>query len=157
MGHRLLKDSWAGMTFVRGHREVSPAPETLAAVAALCNERERAAAQTEREVHAYFRALFMQDKVGQRFAGTVSSIAPFGVFVELERWPVEGLIRREELGEDFELDGECCALVQPRTGRAFRVGDPVQVEVHGVSPARRQMDLILAGSKGDDAPKDGVR
>jgi ribonuclease R len=99
--------------------------------------------QAEREIAAFYAAVFMQDKVGQRFQGVVASVVEFGLFVEIEPWFVEGLVKVEDLGEGWDLDPELHALVQHRTGRSFRVGDRVEVEVTAASPARRQIDLGL--------------
>jgi len=160
--HRLLRAEWgagdsgAGQRGARRGRSAQrgeagsqrdqgrlPSPERLEEIATLCSERERAAMQAEREIASFYAALFMQDKVGERFRGVVASVVEFGIFVEIEPWYVEGLVKTEDLGEDFELDAELHALVQRRTGRAFRVGDRVEVEVAAASPARRQIDLLL--------------
>ena len=124
-------------------RGSSLSPQRLEEIATLCSERERAAMQAEREIAAFYAALFMQDKVGERFQGVVASVVEFGIFVEIEPWFVEGLVKAEDLGEDFQLDPDLHALVQRRTGRAFRVGDRLEVEVAAASPARRQIDLTL--------------
>jgi len=126
-----------------GEREVVPSPARLEEIAVLCSERERASMQAEREIASFYAALFMQDKVGQRFRGVVASVVEFGLFVEVEPWLVEGLVKAEDLGDDWELDLDLHALVQRRSGRAFRVGDRVEVELTASSPARRQIDLAL--------------
>ncbi len=138
--HRLLKEEWGRRQggAVRG----TPAPR-LEELAALSSERERAAMEAEREIAAFYAALFMRDKVGERFAGVVSAVVEFGFFVELKRWFVEGLVRAEDLGAAFELDPVLHALVDPAGGRAFRVGDEVEVEVASSSPSRRRIDLAL--------------
>ena len=134
--HRLLKEVWAG-------RPRRGPEEELEDVAVLCSERERAAMQAEREIAGFYAALFMQDKVGQRFPGVVASVVEFGLFVEIEPWSVEGLVKSEDLGPDWDLDPDLHALVQRRTGRSFRVGDRIEVELTASSPARRQIDLAL--------------
>jgi ribonuclease R len=141
MVHRLLKAQWGA----RGGDGdgAGRASADLDEIATLCSERERAAMQAEREVAAFYAALFMQDKVGERFQGVVASVVDFGLFVELEPWFVEGLVKLEDLGDEWALDPDLHALVQPRTGRSFRVGDRVEVEVAAASPARRQIDLAL--------------
>ncbi len=155
MVHRLLKDEWE-----RGEGGVAAARMDLEKTATLCSERERAAMQAEREVASFYAALFMKDKVGERFPGVVASVVEFGMFVELEPWFVEGLVKLEDLGEDWDLDPELHALVQRRTGRAFRVGDRVTVELTAASPARRQIDLALVergvaleAAEGDRRPR----
>ena len=138
--HRLLRDAgrW------RGEREARlPRAGELERIALLSSQRERSAMQAERDVHAYYAALFMRDRVGERSPGTVAAVVEFGLFVELRRWFVEGLVRAEDLGEGFELDATRHALVDRGTGRAFRVGDEVEVEVGAVDPARRRIDLFL--------------
>jgi ribonuclease R len=116
---------------------------SLTDIAARCTERERAAAQAEREAHSLHVAAFVQDKVGQQFPGIVSAIAPFGVFVELERWPVEGLVRAETFGglpEQDPLAGAC----RTGSGRDLRVGDRVQVRVVATNVSRGQFNVELA-------------
>jgi len=115
----------------------------LEETAARSSERERAAMKAEREAAAFYAALFMEDKVGQRLQGVVAGVAEFGLFVELGLWFVEGLVKATDLGEGFALDPKLHALVERRSGRAFRVGQAVEVEVLGASPARRQIDLGL--------------
>jgi ribonuclease R len=166
--HRLLKEEWArrraqvqpdeaGPERARGpggrepRARVPPArsadavrrtPEPrLVEMAAISSDRERASMEAEREIASFYAALFMKDKVGEVFDGIVAAVVEFGLFVELERWFVEGLVRVEELGEGFELDPVLHALVQPGTGRAFRVGDRLRVEVVSSSPARRRIEL----------------
>jgi ribonuclease R len=138
--HRLLKEEWA-----RRHGEaVRPtALPRLEEMAILSSERERAAMEAEREIAAFYAALFMKDKVGERFRGVVSAVVDFGLFVELQRWFVEGLVRVEDLGGEFGLDPVLHALVDAASGRAFRVGDELEVEVVSASPARRRIELAL--------------
>jgi ribonuclease R len=138
--HRLLKEEWAR----RQGDAVRGTPEgRLEELAALSSERERAAMEAEREIASFYAALFMKDKVGERFDGVVAAVVEFGLFVELERWFVEGLVRVEDLGGAFALDPVQHALVDGASGRAFRVGDRVKVEVLSASPARRRIELGL--------------
>ncbi len=142
MVHRLLEEEGARPEHRRDGAKRLTLGE-LEEIATLCSERERAAMHAEREIAAFYAAVYMQDKVGQRFPGVVASVVEFGLFVELEPWFVEGLVKVEDLGEGWELDLDLHALVQRGTGRAFRVGDRVEVEVAAASPARRQIDLAL--------------
>jgi ribonuclease R len=138
MVHRLLKEQWG-----EGGLPGRMPERDLEEIALLCSERERAAMQAEREVNAYYAALLMKEHVGERFPGVVASVVDFGLFVELGPWFVEGLVKAEDLGPGFALDARLHALVQRTTGRAFRIGDAVEVEVAAASPARRQIDLAL--------------
>jgi ribonuclease R len=156
--HRLLKEEWGRRAEGPGGREPKasvPPPRSaprLVEMAALSSERERAAMEAEREIASYYAALFMKDKIGEVFDGVVAAVVEFGLFVELERWFVEGLARVEDLGEGFELDPVLHALVQPATGRSFRVGDRVRVEVVSSSPARRRIELRVVEAGAAKAP-----
>ena len=138
--HRLLREEWArrGGQAVRWTTE-----EELTELAARSSERERAAMEGEREIASYYAALFMKDKVGERYPGTVAAVAEPGLFVELTPFFVEGLVRAETLPVAFDLDPVHHALVDHGSGRAFRVGDPVEVQVADVSIERRRIDLAL--------------
>jgi ribonuclease R len=150
--HRLLKEEWAR----RQGRSTSRTPEpALEELAVMSSERERAAMEGEREIASFYAALFMKDKVGEVLEGVVSSVVEFGIFIELRRWFVEGLVRAEDLRGMFELDPVQHALVDRGTGRAFRVGDPVTVEVANASPARRRIELRLVGEAAAERPAAG--
>ncbi len=150
--HRLLKEEWARR---QGDAVRRPSEPRLEEMAALSSERERAAMEAEREIAAFYAALFMRDKVGEQHDGVVAAVVEFGLFVELERWFVEGLVRAEDLGGAFALDPVLVALVDPSSGRAFRVGDKVRVEVASASPARRRIELQLV-EKGGAVRREGT-
>ncbi len=117
----------------------------------VCDEssrRERVAMEAEREVVQLKKVQFMQDKVGETYDGFIAGVVPFGLFVELECWFVEGLIHVATLTDDrYELVEQRHLLQGRRRGRVFRLGDPVRVRVASVSIERRQIDFVLA----DDA------
>jgi ribonuclease R len=136
--HRLLKEEWAA----RHGRPGKRTPQgSLQEMAELSSDRERAAMEAEREIAAYYAALFMKDKVGERFEGVVAAVAEAGVFVELHPWFVEGMVRAEDLGAEVSLDPVQHALVDRASGKAWRVGDAMRVEVVSVSLSRRRIEL----------------
>ena len=142
--HRLLKEHW-----VRGGRPLrDPEREEqeayLAGVSAQCSDRERAAMKAERDVDNFYSALYMQDKVGEKFKAVVSGVADFGLFCELEEVFVEGLVPAESLGAGVELDKEMQRLIVGSSGRSYSIGDEIVVEVIAVDPARRRITLGLA-------------
>ena len=154
--HRRLRQEWAHRDGQGGKRSTV---EELAELASRSSERERAAMEAEREIASYYAALFMKDKVGHRYPGTVAAVAEPGLFVELTPFFVEGLVRAETLPGMFDLDPVHHALIDHGTGRAFRVGDPVEVQVADVSIERRRVDLALVSEmpREDAALQGGAR
>jgi ribonuclease R len=128
-------------------------PPDLPAVAEESSRRERVAMEAEREIVQLKKVQLMQEKVGERFDGWVSGVAPFGAFVELRDVFVEGLVHVSALGDDFyELVEAQHLLRGRRTRRTFRIGDPVRVVVTGVSIERRQVEFALADEAGRTEP-----
>ncbi|MFQ5894041.1 MAG: S1 RNA-binding domain-containing protein, partial [Nitrospinota bacterium] len=88
---------------------------------------------------------YMLGRIGERFDGYVSGVVPFGFFVELEELFVEGLVRMSDIpGDYFVYDEQSHTLIGDRSGKVFRLGDKVRVEVADVDIARRQIDFTLA-------------
>ncbi|MBN2493735.1 MAG: ribonuclease R [Deltaproteobacteria bacterium] len=118
--------------------------ERVSALGPACSAAERRAVEAERDVQALYAAAFMQARIGERADGRVASACGFGLFVRLKPWGVEGLVHVASLGDDYyELDGTGTALVGKRSGRSFRVGQPVRVEVQSAELAARRVDLAL--------------
>jgi ribonuclease R len=123
-------------------------PPDLVAIAEETSRRERVAMEAEREIVQLKKIQFMQDKVGEQYDGLVSGVANFGFFVELRDLFVEGLVHVSALGDDFYEHVEREHLLRGRRSRrTFRVGDPVRVEVAGVSIERRRIDFVLADTE----------
>ncbi|MFN8545082.1 MAG: ribonuclease R [Candidatus Binatia bacterium] len=127
-------------------RNVGRPPQDVVAIAAEASRCERVALEAEREIVQLKKVQFMRDKVGQEFAGFVSGVVPFGFFVEITQYFVEGLVHVNTLTDDYYEHVEAQHLLRgKRTKRTFRVGDAVTVQVAGVSVERRQIDFTLAG------------
>ena len=117
--------------------------EGLAQAAERSTLREQLAADAERDSVALKKAEFMERHLGEDFQGTVSSVKAFGVFVLLDEYFVEGLIHVNALTDDFYRLREAeHVLVGERTGRRFRLGDPVRVRVSRVDRLERKIDFV---------------
>ena len=91
------------------------------------SERERAADLAERDVKDYYKAVYMEDKVGEEFDGVVSSVTSFGMFIELPN-TVEGLSRLANMGDDYYIYDEMTyTIIGERTRKTYRIGDPVRL------------------------------
>ncbi len=115
--------------------------EAIAALklsAGLSSTRERAAMDIEREVVDLYRALFMRDKVGEVFEGTVTAVVGSGVYVTLKAVFVDVLMRYESIGPDhYELDEHELSVVGARSGDRVALGDTLHVVIEDVALMRR--------------------
>ena len=101
--------------------------------------------EAEREIVDRKKVQFMRDKLGQEFNGYISGVLPFGFFVELEDFFIEGLVHLSRLPEDsYEYQETKHTLVGRHRNRIFRLGDRVRVRVEAASLERRQVDFGLA-------------
>ena len=119
----------------------------LAAVGEICSKAEREAEQAEREVLEWKKIRFLAGHEGERFDGVVVGVAPFGLFVQLREFLIEGLLRVERLGEDWfdHLPGKM-ELLGRQSGRVFRLGQVLPVVVTRVDTLFRRVDLALEGT-----------
>jgi ribonuclease R len=114
------------------------------------SETEQTAEAAHRDLLAWLRTKFMEDKVGQTFRGVVSAVTSFGLFVELEEFFIEGLVHLSALHDDYyRFHEDRLMLVGENTGTVFLIGDQVTVEVVDVNLARRHVDFKLVGDNGE--------
>ncbi len=114
-----------------------------------CSLNERRADEATRDVTAWLKCEYMQDHIGDEFAGVISAVTAFGFFVSLTDIFVEGLVHIRNLeGDYFQFDPVMHTLVGSRTGVSYAMGDKVQIKVAGVNLDERKMDFHLLGKVG---------
>lgn len=139
--------------------EKIPNKEELSEIGDNLNKLEREAMECEREIARRMGCLALNEKVGQTLNGTISGVTDFGVFVEFEDIPTEGLIRLSDLGSDwYEYDQKRQRLVGQHEGKSWSLGQPVKVKVDSVDLDRLEIRLhpdgvtpALPGSKNKTA------
>jgi ribonuclease R len=105
---------------------------------------ERRADDAERELVQWKKVRFMADKIGDEFTGFITGVAPFGIFVELVEHFVEGLVHVSSMADDYyRFLEQTHTLRGENTGKTYRLGDQVTVQVIRVDMERRQIDLGL--------------
>jgi len=136
--HRAIKKTLAG----DGATWTSPA--RLQKEAEHLSRRERVAMEAEREILKRITVLFLEDKVGQEFTGVIGSLADFGFWVELKEVMAEGMVRLSTITDDYYgFFPERQELLGERTGRAFRLGQTITVELMDVGIDRLEVNLRL--------------
>lgn len=122
-----------------------------------CSERERRAEDIERQALKVKTLEFMRAYIGEEFDGRITSVLTWGLFVELEMLPVDGLVHVRKLTDDFyEYDEERMTLTGRQNGRTLKIGDPVRILVENVNVAALEMDFLLVGG-GEAEDKARVR
>ncbi len=108
------------------------------------SEMERRAAEAERELVEWKKVRFMAGKLGEEFAGYITGVQAFGLFVELEEVYVQGLVHVSSMSDDYyRFDEKAHLLKGENTKRTYRLGDRVSVQVARVDLERRQIDFVL--------------
>ncbi|MFZ5723755.1 MAG: ribonuclease R [Pseudomonadota bacterium] len=113
-----------------------------------CSMTERRADEATRDVVQRLKCEYMRQHVGEEFAGVVSAVTGFGLFVNLADFYIEGLIHISTLENDYwHFDALRHCLVGERSGRRIALGDSVRVRVSAVNVDERKIDLVLAAGK----------
>ena len=111
--------------------------------------REKMASDAERASTKYKQVEFMSRMDANRtFEGVISGVTEFGIFVEITENNCEGLVRMQDLSNDFyEFDKVNYRIVGSRTKKMYTFGDQVVVRVKETNLARRSMDFALVSDK----------
>lgn len=141
--HRLLR-AWMQQPKLKDS-EVEPLEEKLDVIAEHSSIRERAAADAERATVDLKMCEYMAGHIGEEYDGIISGVTAFGMFVELPNG-VEGLVHISSLMDDYyDFYEERYALVGTHSGKAYRLGDAVRIEVLNVNISDVSIDFIMAG------------
>lgn len=108
------------------------------------SQMEKKAADAERASIKYKQAEFLQDNIGQIYAGIISGVTEWGMYVEIEENKCEGMIRLRDIADDFyTLDEKNYCIIGQRKKRKYQLGDEVKIKVKRVDLAKRQIDFSL--------------
>jgi ribonuclease R len=142
----------------------------LREIATESSEAERRAAGAERELMDWKTAQFMEQHLGEEYAGLIISVQKFGCFVELAEVFVEGLLTMAALEEAAgarctyrEFDHSIVAMsgsggeyrersgtqrkgrgAKPEAQRSWHLGDAVRVRAERIDPIRKRVEFALA-------------
>jgi ribonuclease R len=149
IAHRVIKAMLAREGGLCGPLPAPPMPEReqTQEQAIRSSLRERSTAEAERESKSLFAAVYMRDRIGDRFEATISGVGSPGVFLQVEQPFVDGLIRmanlERERGEPYQVDTTGVRVIGQRSGHALTVGDRIVVEVIDASVQRRKVEFAF--------------
>lgn len=136
MVHRLLSRYLEG--------KPTPKLEKLEAKCLHLSEREKKAQKAERDSIKYMQCIYMSGNVGKVYKGMITSVAEYGLFVEIEENKCEGMIRLSEIeGDTYVADVTNYCVKGFNTGRKLRLGDEVMIVVKSVDIEKKNINLSL--------------
>lgn len=131
--HRILK-------FALDHNLSAAKKQAVKDIALKSSECEVQSIYAERSIEDLYKCVYMRRHIGEEFDGIIRGVTYFGFFVILEN-TCEGLVRIEDVGDNFEFDPSRYEL---RSGsRRFTVGDKVRVKVVAANVESQNVDFEL--------------
>ncbi len=148
--HRLIKNIYGYDRAIC----IGATNDELANVGMHCSMTERRSESAERAVTACLKAEYMLDNIGQVYKGSISGVTEFGVFVQLDDQPVDGLVHVSQLGGDYyEFNPQTVELFGKHTGKTFRLGDNLDVILIGTSPEEGKISFSSIMNNGSTRRK----
>ena len=142
--HRQLKALLQGRAVEQSER--TRIVERLPVMGEHTSRTERRAEQSERDLLQWKKVRFLAGRAGETFKGRITGVQPFGLFVQLDGYYVDGLVPIRTMADDYyRYEPEAHRLVGERNRRVFRLADPVEVVLVGASPRVRGLDFTLTG------------
>ncbi len=141
MVHRLLEAHLAGKTYSN--------KEELESFCKHSSDQEKLAAEAERASIKYKQVEFLQDKIGQIFMAVISGVTEWGIYCEIVENKCEGMVRPRDMKDDFySFDEDNYSYVGKRTGKTYRLGDKVTIEVKDADMMKKQLAFVIVDSEG---------
>ena len=128
-------------------RQFPYSSEAMVELGRHCSWTDRRAEEATRDVDERLKCQFMQRHLGDEFDGIVTGVTSFGLFVELMRLGVSGLVHVTAMPNDYyTFDPVSHRLTGKRGGKVFSLADRVRVIVAAVNIDERKVDLKLVGA-----------
>jgi ribonuclease R len=126
--------------------------DTLHDIAEESSQSERRADDAERELMEWKKVKFMEDRVGEDFAGLIVSVTKFGLFVELIDMFIEGLVPLASLADDrYQYHENTRQIIGQRSRKTYSLGDPVRVLVDRIDRMQKRIQFAVVEER--PAPK----
>lgn len=117
------------------------------------SQREQVATEAERSSIKYKMVEFMQDKIGNIYAGSISGVTEWGLYVEIDENKVEGMVSLREIKEDFFVfSEETYSVYGKRTNKKFTLGDKIKIKVAKANLTQKLLDFSLVWEDGEGQP-----
>lgn len=150
--HRIIKETLRGRM---NENRIEHYESILPEVTKHASQMERRAEEAERETIRLKKAEYMEQHIGEVFAGVISSITKWGMYVELEN-TVEGLIHVTNMHDDhYDYYEDRFEMIGEHTRRSYKLGQTVYVRVLDTDRLQRTIDFELV-NKGDEEDGENI-
>lgn len=142
--HRAIRHIVRGNKPGRYHYDV----KTMERLGAITSAHERRAEEATRDVEAWLKCEYMESRTGQEFDGVITGVTNFGLFVQINDLLIDGLVHVTSLANDYyHFEPGSQHLVGERSGKTYRLGEAMRVQVHRVDLETRRIDFRPVTSK----------
>ena len=146
--HRLIRGA-----LNRSQTGRQPSDKVLEKQARWISEREQISVKAERKIADIKKARFLKPHIGEEFDGVISSVTSFGLFIALEKFDVEGLVRFRDLPGHWIFDETNMRIEGKRSRYSMTFGDSVRVRVITANIETGAIDFKLISHKNTKIPE----
>ncbi len=112
-----------------------------------CSTSERNSESAERELRNYLVLELLAQHIGEDFAGTVTGVTGAGVYIQIDKYLIDGFVRSSDLpggaNDRWKHNPKTGELVAQRSGHTVSIGNTFTVRVASVDLGRRVMELAV--------------
>jgi len=138
MAHRMLRKHLDDETI--GPKEAARYEQ----IATQSSEREMEAVTAERDSIKFKQVEYMLNKVGEEFEGVITGVADWGIYVQETGSLAEGMVKLSSIkGDYFDHEASKYRVKGQKTGKIYRLGDAVKVQLVRADKDDRQLDFEL--------------
>ncbi|WP_308991738.1 RNB domain-containing ribonuclease [Mariniflexile litorale] len=110
------------------------------------SDMENLATKAERDSIKYMQIKFMQDHKDENFAGVISGVTDWGIYIEIIENKCEGMVSVRDMKDDhYAFDQEQYAMIGRNTKTMYQLGDEVIVKVKNADLVKKHLDFTLIG------------
>ncbi|MCA9583479.1 MAG: S1 RNA-binding domain-containing protein, partial [Myxococcales bacterium] len=118
--------------------------EELRIVGMESSRLERRAVTLERDVVDLYRAILLEERVGEEFDAQISGIANHGFYASLDSPFADALVPVERLPGHYEMNALGTEFVDPLSGHTYSLGEKLRIRLERVSVQDRQIAGVPA-------------
>ena len=154
---------WAMLGKKIAEQKDCPPESVLVDIGHAITQTEQNAESAERELRQFLVLQLLAEKhIGDTMPGVVTGVTNRGIFVQIDKYLADGMIKKEDLPGDvtrenqrprWVMDQKTGALVDANSGRSYKMGDMFDVVIAAVDLPRRQLELQVADPEGRAAGK----